>query len=431
MAEVLIAGAAGGREAALQQAMAASPEVTRAIVSADIQAGLDEFSESAEKPFVIIGPEAPLVKGAADKLRAEGYTVLGAGEDAAQYEASKARTTKLARQAHVWVPSTYIAEGPNMASHALGYVEHREPETYVIKADGLAGGKGVVLPETREEAEEVVRGMISGELFDAAGSEIINFQERMKGPEVSWMVVVGGGKDDFTVLPLTQDHKRLGEGDTGPNTGGMGAFGPVSEALVTPERYAKMHDNIYRLLAQAEKNGVDYSGAVLYAGTMIPEEEVEGHENDSVLIEINVRFGDPETQAIFPLLQHLGVDSYRFLRSAAEGETEVPAVNMQRVGAAALTVCLAAPGYPEKPVKGTEIHGLDKEYPGASIQLAGVERDGDTVRTAGGRVLYVTGVGANIDDAAARAYSAIGENGVHFDGNVYRRDIGHQFRKAT
>lgn len=432
MAEVLVHGVTGGREEAIAQAMMASSEVTRVeLDGGDLQAGLDKFSGSSVKPFVVVGPEAPLVAGRADELRAEGYTVFGASKAGAQYEASKARGTKMARAARVVHPDTFIAEGDWMRYAARAYVEGHHPKTYVIKADGLAGGKGVFLPDTVEDALEIVNGMIDGSLCDGAGREIINFARRKKGPEVSAMVVVGKGKDDFIVLPLSQDHKRLRDGDKGPNTGGMGAYAPVPSSIVSPAQHQKIREKAYASLAGMEAEGVVYERAVLYMGLMISD-DLEGEQaDDSDLIEYNVRFGDPESQVIFPLLQYSGVDAYRLLRSAAEGELEKPDVDFESIGYAALSVCLAADLYPNPPKKGDEIHGLDRSYEGVSVQNAGVTRDGEPRRTNGGRVLYVTGVGETIDLAASRAYAAIGANAIHFAGMQYRSDIGWQARQAA
>lgn len=426
MAEVLVLGANGGREQALAQAMEASPEVDRVVVEANVTAGLEAFSGSTEKPFVIIGPEKPLVEGLADELRDDGYVVFGATKKAAQYEASKSLAIKMAREAGIVHPYTYIAEGENLAAKARLYVEDNAPASYVIKADGLDGGKGVVLPDTVEEARETVEAMLAGE-FSGAGKEIINFQARSSGPEVSAMVVVGEGKNDFVILPLSQDHKRLQDGDKGSNTGGMGAYATVPESIVNAAQYQKIQEKAYASLAGMEAQGVTYKNAVLYMGLMMSPEVAD----DSNLIEYNARFGDPETQAILPLVQKAGVDIYRLLRSAAEGSIEHPTVDFANIGYSALSVCLAASGYPKSPIKGDTIKGLDRDYEGVSVQLAGVEtRDNGRIATTGGRVLYVTGVGETIDQAAAHAYNAIGPDAINFPGYQYRKDIGWQARTS-
>jgi phosphoribosylamine--glycine ligase len=430
MAEVLIIGA-GGRENAIAQAMEASPEVSRTVISGSFQAGVEEFSGSLVKPFVVIGPEVPLIEGLADELRLEGYTVFGAGRAAAQYEASKSQTTKMARKAGIVHPDTFIAEGVWMKQAARAYVDGHHPDTYVIKADRIAAGKGVVLPSSYEEARAVVEGMIDGTLFDGAGKDTINFQKRHSGPEVSAMAVVGAGKEDFVILPLSQDHKRLLDGDQGPNTGGMGAYAPVPASIVNPAQYQKICEKAYASLDGMAAEGVTFERGLLYAGLMMAGGLEGEHQDDSVLIEYNVRFGDPETQAVLPLLTHAGVDVYRLLRSAAEGSLEKPSVDFANIGAAALSVCLAAEGYPGSARKGDVIYGLDSDYDGVVIQLAGVRKAFEKVRTDGGRVLYVTGVGETIDEAATRAYAAIGLNAVNFADMQYRKDIGRQARQAA
>lgn len=408
--------------------MEASKEVSRVVMDADPAVGLQAFT-GGEKPLVVIGPEAPLVQGLADELREKGYPVFGVGKEAAQYEASKSKATKMAREAGVLHPDTFIAEGQGMKQAALEYIEAHDPQGYVIKADGLAGGKGVVLPDSLKEARDTVEGMSSGALFDGAGKYIINFQKRHRGPEVSAMVVVGAGKDDFVILPLSQDHKRLQDGDKGPNTGGMGAYAPVPRSIVTPTQYQKIHDKAYASLAGMEREGIRYQRAVLYMGLMMAEGLPEASKDDSILIEYNVRFGDPETQVILPLLTHAGVDVYRLLRSAAEGRLEKPKLDLEAIGYGALTVCLASAGYPASPQKGDPIHGLDKTYKDVVLQLAGTKQAGEQVLTAGGRVLYITGLGKTITEAATAAYAAIGEEGIHFAGMQYRRDIGWQARE--
>jgi len=423
MAEVLVIGS-GGREQAIAQAVQSSHEVNRTHVSGDIQAGLDAFSGSNEKPFVIVGPEAPLVAGAADELRELGYTVLGASQKAAQYEASKSRSVKMMRAAGIQHPQTFIAEGNGMDERARFMTKGFDPEKYVIKADGLAGGKGVFLPDTKEEAQSVVDALLAGE-YEGAGKEIINFSERHSGPEVSAMVVVGKGKDDFTILPLAQDHKRLLEGDLGPNTGGMGAYAPVPESIISTRDYHRIYEIVHDSLQGMEADGVRYENAVLYVGLMKSQQA----DNKPVVIEYNVRFGDPETQAILPLLVDVGVDVYRLLRSAAEGDgIEQPGIRLEKLGGAAITVCLAAASYPATPQKGDIIYGLERTYDNVTIQQAAVTTKDRHHVTNGGRVLYVTGVGKDIDTAAQHAYAAIGEEGIDFRGKQYRRDIGHQVR---
>jgi len=422
MAEVLVIGG-GGREAALSQAMKASPEVERVVVSSDIAAGLDQFTGD-EKPFVVIGPEVPLVEGGADELRAQGYLVFGASKKAAQYEASKSFAVRMMENAGVLHPRTYIALTMDEVEEFIA--GDRDPLSYVIKADGLASGKGVVLPKSREAALETACGMMNGSLFDGAGKGNVNFADRHSGPEVSSMIVVGDN-DEFTILPIAQDHKRLGDGDTGPNTGGMGAYAPVPKPILSDDQYQQLHESVEKTLAGMRASGTPFERGLLYGGFMLSDQE----NGKPVVIEYNVRFGDPETQVILPLARRAGVDIYRLLRSAAEGTLEKPSIDFSQITTSALTVCLAAEGYPEAPKKGEQIWGLDNHYPGVEIQLAGVN-DG---KVSGGRVLYVTATGVDIDAAANTAYGAIdmerkgpASGKIGFNGMQVRSDIGHQAR---
>jgi phosphoribosylamine--glycine ligase len=305
---------------------------------------------------------------------------------------------------------------------ALEVIKDKSPDAYVIKADGLAAGKGVVLPETVSEAEETLRLMFSGEGFDQAGTEGVVIQERLHGPEVSAFAISNG--TDVFLLPFAQDHKRLLDGDQGPNTGGMGAYTPLPSTLISEEQATQI-----RLIANQTIRGMasednPYQG-VLYIGLMLAKER----NNMPVVIEYNARFGDPEAEVLLPALSESDIDVAHLLMSVANGE--MPDIKTSS-SVAALTVCLAAAGYPEAPRKGDVIVGLDKTYENVIIHHAGTKSvDDNTVVTNGGRVLYVTGFGANVDEAAAHAYAAIGEEGVHFEGMQYRTDIGHQARTQS
>lgn len=430
MAEVLIVGATGGREAALEQAIKLSQNVTKVVVAKDVNDGLKQFSES-KKPFIVIGPEQSLVDGLADDLREKGYDVFGVGAVAAMYEASKAETVKLAIKAGVTHPSTYIAQSPNLYKDALNYVNNHKATSYVIKADGLAAGKGVYLPDTKEEAIQIVNHLIDGSYAGGAGTKIINFAKRRHGPEVSAMVLVGQSPDDYVILPLSQDHKRAKDNDKGPNTGGMGAYAPVPSSIVSVSQYKKIDEMAAKLLKQMHKDGVEYKGGVMYLGIMM-DEELDG---DPTLIEINVRFGDPETQVILPLLIYAGVDVYELLYTAStKGGLKSYMKNFNAVNDySAITVCLAANGYGyvDNPQKGDVIFGLDNQYKGVTVQLAGVTRASD-IKTNGGRVLYVSAAAKSVKDAADIVYSAIGDKPdgkkIYFNDMQYRHDIGWQSR---
>ncbi len=271
MSDVLITGASGGRERILQQAMQASPEVERAEVFADTKEGLKRFS-GGEKPFVIIGPENALIEGLADELREDGYVVLGASKHMAHYEGSKSKTVRLALDVGATQPHTFIAETHPKARH---FVRHNDPNKYVIKADGVAGGKGVFLPETEEEAVKTVEGLIDGSLASGAGKDIINFAERIYGPEVSPLVLVGRDENDILVLPLAQDHKRLMDNDEGPNTGGMGAYSPLPESIVDDSKYSEIYEEMAKILAGMREKGADIRGSVFYPAYIIDNNKLD------------------------------------------------------------------------------------------------------------------------------------------------------------
>ncbi len=421
-AGVLVLGS-GGRESALAQAMELSPDVGRVVVNASLEAGLAEFQDGP-KPLIVVGPEKPLVEGVADQLREAGYKVFGAGAEAAQYEANKALTVEMLRRAGLPHPDTFISTDPEQDED---YITAHDATEFVIKANGLAGGKGVVLPATREEALEVARAMRGG-AYDGAGKEIILFQERHSGPEISVMVVVGDN-DEFFILPFSQDHKRLLDGDKGPNTGGMGAYAPLPESIAGPVQYQQIRDMVAGQLAQMRADGRPFERGLLYMGTMNSKQA-----GKIINIEDNVRFGDPETQVLMAILVAAGVDVYRLLKSAAEGKLQVPEVDIGKLAISALTVCLAAPGYPGTPRKGDYVYGLEVDRPNVTVHKAGI-KDG---KTDGGRVLYVTGVDETLPGAARVAYRAIDLNRIGpeserigFAGMQLRRDIAHQAIQAA
>lgn len=364
---------------------------------------------------VLIGPEAPLLAGLSDALRAEGVYVFGASRPAAMLEASKAFAADFMKRQGIPQPQYWTARS---LEQALELIKDRDPATYVLKADGLAAGKGVVLPQTIQEAEEALTRMFSGEGFDAAGKEGVVIQERLHGPEVSAFAISDG--TNFILLPFAQDHKRLLDNDEGPNTGGMGAYTPLPSSVVSEEQAARIHAIAAQSITGMASEGTPYQG-VLYIGLMLAEER----NNTPVVIEYNARFGDPEAEVLLPALSESDIDVAHLLLQAAKGN--LPPVTPSLTGAA-LTVCLAASGYPESPRKGDPISGLEKTYENVIIHHAGTKSVDDSIVTNGGRVLYVTGLGATPDEAAAHAYAAIGDDAIHFDGMQYRSDIGYQVR---
>lgn len=421
MAEVLIIGT-GGREDSLRRALESSDEVSRVVLCTDVVAGLDEFR--GRKPdLVVVGPEVPLIDGVADWLRNEkGIVAFGVGSAVARYEASKAHTADLVQRYGIAAPAGYVSRS---GAEDEAYLRKHDPAKVVAKADKAAAGKGVVVADSAEEMVEAVRGMRSGTLFDGAGKDAIVFQERYKGPEFSLMAIVGRNGERY-ILPYAQDHKRLGDGDSGPNTGGMGAYAPVPETVISVQQRVWAEEELDRFLAASAQDGTPYERGAAFLGFMTPH---AGPESRPGLLEVNCRLGDPETQVQLPLLVEAGVDVYRLLRSAAEGNLEIPKLDADKPGRVAITVCLAAAGYPGEVRKGDHIYGLDHLPPGVIAQPAGI-KDG---RTNGGRVLYLTTTGATLREARDLVYNAIDldrvgpESGkVGFFGMQVRTDIGGQ-----
>jgi phosphoribosylamine--glycine ligase len=403
----------GAREHALALALARSEEV----VVTPGNAGTEGRSPEGQRiwrsdaspleiaaDLYVIGPEQPLVDGLADQLRAMGRVVLGPGADGARLEGSKAFMKQVCEQARV-PTARWASFGAEDLEAALGFLSSL-PGPYVVKTDGLAAGKGVLVTEELGEAAADVRAKLSGESFGAAGRRIV-IEEALSGPEVSLLVLCDGRR--LVPLPPAQDHKRLGDGDTGPNTGGMGAYSPVPVAGsgVVDEI---MEQIVEPTAARLRRLGIDYRG-VLYAGCMLTD-------NGAKLLEYNVRFGDPETEVV---LGRIGGDLAALLRGAAEGRVRDPE---PAPPSASVCVVLAAPGYPEAPRTGAAIEGLEQAgtVEGVTVFHAGTSRDAEgVVRTAGGRVLAVTALGPDLAAARERAYRAVGLVG--FDDMQYRHDI--------
>jgi phosphoribosylamine--glycine ligase len=391
---------------------------------------LDEIAAYVKNHTIdltVVGPEQPLVDGLADQLREQGSLVFGPSAEAARLEGSKADAVEFMRRHRIPHPLSDIIITRDEQLALMRHLQHndRGAQEIVIKADGLASGKGVVIPANWHEAVDALHGMFSGKMFGEAGKKVV-IQERLSGPELS-IVVICDGKGNYFKLPTSQDHKRLLNNDKGANTGGMGAYAPVPHSIVDYRQQAKVDEIIERTIAGASTDGTPYEGA-LYIGLMLADQ----YGGDPIVMEFNVRFGDPETQAVLPLLQQQGINTYDLLRSAAEGRLDPELYKSARkLGKAALTVCLAADGYPESPRKGDIIHGLEQDYLNVIVQHGGTKKDGSRIVTAGGRVLYVTGLGETIDEAAAYAYAAIGKKGIHFEGMQYRTDIGHQARSQN
>jgi phosphoribosylamine--glycine ligase len=354
----------------------------------------------------IIGPEAPLAAGLADRLRDQGRAVFGPSATAAQLESSKAYAKEVMRRAGVPTAAsgTFVEETP-----ALDYIAgHAEP--LVVKASGLAAGKGAVVCKTRAEAVAVARALLGGSLGEA-GNEIV-IEQFLAGEELSVLALTDGER--IVILPPAQDHKRLGEGDTGPNTGGMGAYCPVG--IATEALLARVRAEIFEpVLREVAAQGAPYEG-VLYAGLMILP------DGTPAVLEFNARFGDPETQALLPALlpgfsEHLVAIAQRRWHPLATQQ-------VLAVERAAVTTVLAARGYPENPETGTAIRLPDPAELGDDVIVfhAGTYRDNEgRLRTSGGRVLNVTGLGPTV--ALAAQASRAGAERIAFEGKTWRRDV--------
>jgi len=378
----------GGREHALADVLGRTSEVVVTPGNPGIPGSVTTAPTEIEADLFVIGPEVPLVDGLADRLRAQGKLVFGPGADGARLEGSKA-----------WMKDFLVGAGVPTARH--GVFTEQEPAMsflatlpgfYVVKTDGLAAGKGVVVTESLAEARDAVASFLSGQAFGDAGRTVV-IEEGLTGPELSVLAVCDGHR--AAALAPAQDFKRIDDGDQGPNTGGMGAYSPVpavDEAVMA----VVMERGVEPTLAALRARGIDYRG-VLYAGIMLTPEGPK-------LLEYNVRFGDPETQVVVPRLR---TDLAAFLAEAAAGELRTePAF----VPDAAVTVVCATEGYPRSPRSGDVIEGLDVagHVEGVKVFCAGVDVDADgRLITAGGRVLDVTALGPDLRTARQLAYQAV------------------------
>lgn len=372
--------------------------------SAEELDGVVRAATELDVDLVVVGPEAPLSAGLVDRLTAAGIAAFGPAAAGARIEASKTYCKEVLERGSVptarWIGADNVDDA--LAAVATAGVP------CVVKADGLAAGKGVVVASTREEAEDAVRACFEGRFGDAGAKVLV--EECLEGPELSLLVLADGRT--LVPLPAAQDHKRIGEGDTGPNTGGMGAYSPVpgvDTGLVDTIMDTIVEPTVWALA----KDGVTYRG-VLYCGLMLTGDGPK-------VIEYNCRFGDPEAQAVIP---RLGGDLGEVLAACAHGALTADKVSVRPE--AALTVVAAAEGYPGTPRKGDVISGLDDAaaVDGALVFHAGTAMSGGDVVTAGGRVLAVTGLGADLATARDRAYVAIER--ISWDGMYVRRDIGHR-----
>ncbi|MEP2614827.1 phosphoribosylamine--glycine ligase [Marinobacter alexandrii] len=410
----------GGREHALAWKAAQSPVADRVFVAPgnagtarepglenvnidvmDLD-GLANFAATNNVGLTIVGPEAPLVAGIVDQFEERGLRVFGPSAGAAQLEGSKAFTKDfLARQK---IPTAAYANFTDV-EEALAYVRE-QGAPIVVKADGLAAGKGVIVAMTLAEAEDAIRDMLAGNAFGDAGSRVV-IEEFLDGEEASFIVMVDG--EHVLAMATSQDHKRVGDGDTGPNTGGMGAYSPAP--VVTADVHQRIMDEvIYPTVRGMAAEGHPYKG-FLYAGLMI-----DGNGTPKV-IEFNCRFGDPETQ---PFMLRMQSDLVELCGAAIDGKLDQCRSDWD--DRASVGIVLAAGGYPAGYNKGDAISGLpETEIDGEKVFHAGTKLQGEQVVTNGGRVLCATALGKSVTEAQQRAYELAAK--IHWDGVFYRKDI--------
>jgi phosphoribosylamine--glycine ligase len=417
--KLLVIGS-GGREHALAWRLAKTAGIQKVFVAPgnagsahehDVQnvaitdpAALADFAEKEGIHLTVVGPEAPLAAGVVNLFRARGLKIFGPTREAAQLESSKDFAKRFMVK-HKIPTAAYETFSDAAAAHA--YVDVKGAPI-VIKADGLAAGKGVVVAMSLAEAHGAIDDMLSGNKLGDAGARVV-IEEFLEGEEASFIVMVDGR--NVLALASSQDHKRIGDGDTGPNTGGMGAYSPAP--VVTPSIHAKtMREIILPTVRGMAADGMPYTG-FLYAGLMI------GKDGSVKTVEFNCRMGDPETQ---PIMMRLKSDLVMLIEYAVAGKLDQVEAEWDR--RVALGVVLAAANYPDTPRKGDVISGIPPESEDCHVFHAGtVEKDGKLV-TAGGRVLCVTSLGDNVKQAQKRAYDAL--LGIYFDGMQYRNDIGYR-----
>ncbi|MCA3153736.1 MAG: phosphoribosylamine--glycine ligase [Burkholderiales bacterium] len=415
--KILVVGG-GGREHALAWKLAQSPKV-QVVYVAPGNAGtaldkrmqnlpitqvkeLAEFAQREKIDLTVVGPEAPLAAGIVDLFRAQGLRIFGPTQAAAQLEASK-DFAKSFMQRHGIPTAEYQTFSDAAQAHA--YVAHKGAPI-VIKADGLAAGKGVVVAMTLAEAHAAIDAMLVDNKLGASGARVV-IEECLVGEEASFIVMVDG--KNVLALATSQDHKRLLDHDEGPNTGGMGAYSPAP--VVTPEIHAKAMNQIIKpTVAGMAQDGIPYTG-FLYAGLMID------HDGNPKTLEFNCRLGDPETQ---PIMARVKSDLVPIFEAAIEGQLDQVEIEWDR--RTALGVVMAAENYPGEPRKGDVIHGIPPENDDSVTFHAGTVLKQEQVLTQGGRVLCVVGLGESVKLAQKQAYAALDQ--IQFDGMQYRHDIG-------
>ncbi len=420
--KVLVIGS-GGREHALVWKLAQSPRVTQLFcapgnagieslaacmpLAVDDLAGLKQFVTAEKIDLTVVGPEGPLSLGIVDEFRKAKLKIFGPTRAAAQVESSKVFSKELMSRHHI---PTATARTFDALQAALDYLDgHALP--VVVKADGLAQGKGVVVATTREEARDAVVSMLKQGAFGQAGRRVL-IEEYLDGEEATVMAFTDGK----TVVPMVaaQDHKRISDGDRGANTGGMGAYAPAQ--IVTPELIQTVIKDVFHPAVEGlSRMGSPYQG-VLYAGLMIVRSK-------PFVLEFNARFGDPETQVVLPLLQTDLVDVMQ-----AVVEHRLDQLTVRWHAESAVCIVMASKGYPGSYESGMPIHGLGHSAQDTMVFHAGTKRQGENIVTAGGRVLGVTGLGPNLMAAKERAYRTTRE--IRFDGCHFRSDIAHRALQA-
>lgn len=416
MAKVLVVGS-GGREHALGWKLSQSPLVDEVyfapgnggttLVGTNVAIGMTdvdkllEFALKEKIDFTVVGQEAALEVAIVDKFTENNLKIFGPTQAAARIETSKAFSSDFMRRHGIPTPEAVEVD---TIDAALNYVKGKDPREYVIKADGLATGKGVVLPESEEEAQSTLRDMFSGKLFGDAGNKVV-FQEKLVGQEVSAFALSDGA--NIAMLPFFQDHKQILDGDKGPNTGGMGAYTPVP--IVTQKIATEIKDILQATVDGMAKDGNPYKG-VLYPGLFITKDGPK-------VIEYNARFGDPECQ---PMMQMVDEDFYKLLMQSATGNLKNDVVKTKP--GASVAVCLASGGYPGSYEKEKVISGLENiDDLDVVVFHAGTKKEGNDFVTNGGRVLNVTAYGSDLKSAVDKAYKTVKK--ISFEGMQYRTDI--------
>ena len=431
--KILVVGS-GGREHAIAWRLAQDEEkheiycapgnagtldvATNVAIKADDIAGLTAWAADEKPDLVVVGPEAPLVAGLVDALEKVGVPAFGPVAAGARMEGSKRFAKEIMDAAGVPTGKAEVFTDAAKAKAALpGY-----GLPVVIKADGLAAGKGVIVAETLKQAEDAIDDMLVGNKFGAAGAEVL-IEEFLHGEECSILAMVDG--ENAVLLPSSQDHKRVFDGDKGPNTGGMGAYSPAP--VITSDKLPTIKEKIILpVVRELKKRGITYRG-ILYAGLMVNDENSNPHgplaKSGSTVnvVEFNARFGDPETEAVLP---RLGGNFAQALLNAAKGCLKDSDIVVK--DACAATVIVASGGYPGAYEKGKEITGLDsdREQSNAIVFHCGTKVEGEKILTSGGRVLSVTGMGANLREAVDRAYAGVKR--ISFGKMFYRTDIAHR-----